>query len=215
MMQKLTFILFFVIFTLNFLFSQTNWTGVNSSDWNDAGNWSAGVPNIGVNATIPAGCPNFPIITAGTANVRSLAVNNGASLSMTGGTLNVGLNFVKATTGILDCSGGIIRFVGNTNQAITGTISFYNVEIANTGTNPNNLVFINNETTIENDLILTSGRFAPGSGTASNSINIGGNWISNGATYVPNFGTVIFYGDFDRQIQGTSPNATTFYDLVV
>ena len=36
-------------------FSQTTFTGANSTDWADAGNWDDGLPAAGNDATIPTG----------------------------------------------------------------------------------------------------------------------------------------------------------------
>ena len=44
--------------------SNTTWTGTNSSDWQDAGNWNNGVPTPYSKAIIPAGLSTYPNITA-------------------------------------------------------------------------------------------------------------------------------------------------------
>ena len=38
--------------------AQTNWTGAVSSDWFNAGNWSAGVPTAATNAALNTTAPN-------------------------------------------------------------------------------------------------------------------------------------------------------------
>ncbi|MBD2723726.1 M36 family metallopeptidase [Hymenobacter armeniacus] len=76
-------------FTVTVVPVATSWTGTVSTDWFTAGNWSAGVPTTVLDATIPATAPNMPAIAAGTASVRSLTVNSGATLIQTGGTLDV------------------------------------------------------------------------------------------------------------------------------
>ena len=61
--------------------SGTTWTGANSSDWNDPGNWSDGVPNFDLTAEIPdsATTPNDPIIPDG-AEVDDMSLLSGAVL---------------------------------------------------------------------------------------------------------------------------------------
>ena len=49
------------------LAAQTTWTGKVSSDWNNAGNWTAGVPNTSTDVIIPANCTTYPVLTSGNA----------------------------------------------------------------------------------------------------------------------------------------------------
>ncbi|RZL14424.1 MAG: hypothetical protein EOO62_05500, partial [Hymenobacter sp.] len=59
----------------------TTWTGAKSSDWYTAGNWTAGMPTATIDAIVPVVSTNrYPLIGAGTASVRSLTLNSGASL---------------------------------------------------------------------------------------------------------------------------------------
>lgn len=57
----------------------TTWTGTNSENWHDAGNWDAGVPGSTTNAIIPGSLSNFPNITAA-ATVNNLSLLDGAHL---------------------------------------------------------------------------------------------------------------------------------------
>jgi len=43
----------------------TTWTGMINQDWDEPGNWSAGVPNSYSEVTIPGGSPNYPLIVGG------------------------------------------------------------------------------------------------------------------------------------------------------
>ena len=67
----------------------TTWTGAVSTDWFTAGNWTNGVPTTALDAIIPASAPNMPAIAAGTASTKALTLNAGATLTQTGGTLDV------------------------------------------------------------------------------------------------------------------------------
>ncbi|MEP7143679.1 MAG: hypothetical protein ABI707_12445 [Ferruginibacter sp.] len=69
------------------------WTGVTSTAWTTASNWSKGaVPVASDNITIPAGTPFSPLIANGvTGNCKSMNVNTGSIVTVaTGGNLKVG-----------------------------------------------------------------------------------------------------------------------------
>lgn len=57
------------------------WTGLNSTNWNDPGNWTAGVPHVNKDTTIPSGCPRYPILTASSA-CQNLSMEPGSSLNI-------------------------------------------------------------------------------------------------------------------------------------
>ncbi len=61
----------------------TEWTGAASSAWDDGGNWSAGVPADGVDATIPVVVTKavYPVITV-SAVTGALTINTGAMLTV-------------------------------------------------------------------------------------------------------------------------------------
>jgi hypothetical protein len=62
--------------------AQTTWTGNTNSDWNTAGNWSAGVPTTTLDAVIPNKNP-APTIGANTPAVaKSVEVQSGATLTI-------------------------------------------------------------------------------------------------------------------------------------
>lgn len=86
----LTFGLLLFFNTVNF--AQTTWNGAIDNDWNNAGNWSAGVPttpyanSITINGT---GSPTLPSdFTA-----DALVLNDGADLNLNGNTLTVNTSF--------------------------------------------------------------------------------------------------------------------------
>jgi hypothetical protein len=58
------------------------WTGAVNTDWNTAGNWSAGtVPNATNNVVIP-NVANTPVINALTTSVKTLLIDSGATLTI-------------------------------------------------------------------------------------------------------------------------------------
>ncbi|MBO7233672.1 MAG: T9SS type A sorting domain-containing protein [Paludibacteraceae bacterium] len=61
------------------LAAQTTWTGKVSSDWNNAGNWTAGVPNTSTDVIIPANCTTYPVLTSGNA-CRNIYMEAGARM---------------------------------------------------------------------------------------------------------------------------------------
>jgi hypothetical protein len=69
----------------------TTWTGSQSADWFNSGNWSAGVPDATIDAEVAGGLPQ---ITAGDAAAHTLflgALSGGGVLTHTGGTLRAGV----------------------------------------------------------------------------------------------------------------------------
>lgn len=98
--------------------AQTTWTGTTNTDWATPGNWTAGVPEVDDDVTIP-NTANKPTIGAGTAAVAKsvtitvaaaqLTISSTASLSINGST-----GFALENFGILDNS-GTIR-IGNTSS---------------------------------------------------------------------------------------------------
>ena len=69
------------------------WDGSVSSDWNTAGNWGFDlVPTSLVDVVVPAGCPNYPVLTnnlgvnsaAFTYDSKSLTINAGGRVTISG-----------------------------------------------------------------------------------------------------------------------------------
>ncbi|MES2649845.1 MAG: hypothetical protein V4717_23415 [Bacteroidota bacterium] len=65
----------------NNLTAQTAWTGTVSTDWNTAGNWSAGVPGAADDVTIPD-TTNNPVISSAGITIRSLIIQAGGLLTV-------------------------------------------------------------------------------------------------------------------------------------
>ena len=97
----------------------TSWTGLVSTDWYTADNWSAGVPNTAVDATVPASAPNMPAIAASTAQARNITLNAGATLTQTGGTLLLTANLTN--NGTFAPTGGTVSLATTTLASILGS----------------------------------------------------------------------------------------------
>ncbi len=103
------------------------WTGVTSTDWNNASNWSAGtVPTASLDAVI-ANTVRKPVIS-GTVNVKNVTIGMGASLTVNG-TLNVSGNWVN--NGVPTLSGnGTVVLQSSSAATLSGYTIFSNLEVA-------------------------------------------------------------------------------------
>ncbi|OAQ41814.1 hypothetical protein A5893_01470 [Pedobacter psychrophilus] len=79
----------------NTTITTSTWTGANNTAWNNIANWSNGVPNATIDAIIPSGLTNYPLIYTATDNARSLTINSGitglklhSELILTNGLIN-------------------------------------------------------------------------------------------------------------------------------
>ena len=131
---------FILIFSVSFSFAQATWIGKGSStngtgtDFNNASNWSGGVPNATTDVIIAfvndgtitlsnnAAVRNLTITVTGTNNKGILDVIN--KTLVVNGTTNVdilsGNNNTALSIGVNDnVSGGVIDFVGNASFGMT------------------------------------------------------------------------------------------------
>ena len=118
-----------------------NWTGLESTDWNNACNWSpAWVPDATNSAVVIGLQTNQPTISGTVPSVKLIYVNSGATLTVSsGGTLNA-----SGTAGVLTLQGGNLINDGTVNVSGGGSgvgISIgATANITNRGTiNTNNL----------------------------------------------------------------------------
>ena len=83
-----------IFFALSFAFinlvnAQTNWTGNVDSDWDNAGNWSAGIPDVSDAVTIPnAGSNADPVINISGAVCGALTIESSGLLTSNNGSYN-------------------------------------------------------------------------------------------------------------------------------
>ena len=94
------------------------WIG-KTSDWNDGQNWCNGAPPTGVdNVTIPVvgGTFFYPIVSTAVAVAHNITINAGASLTVTGNTLQIKGNV--ANNGTFTATNGTIEYNGTAGQNI-------------------------------------------------------------------------------------------------
>jgi len=80
--------------------TSTTWTGTVNSNWNEAGNWSSCVPDATLEVTIAAGTPNAPVLNVD-AEVNSLTIADGATLSLSDKTLTINGGFTGTASSTL------------------------------------------------------------------------------------------------------------------
>lgn len=179
------------------------WTGNVSTDWATAGNWCDGIiPGSATDVIITSGATRMPNIST-SVNSRSLTVNSGATLTLTGtGTLNIAGTLTNNGT---FTNSGTVNFNGTSGQqTFTGLNSFYNLTLSNsTGLLLPSAITINNNLTISAG-ILNANNF---------NLTVTGNWINNvsNTAFTAGTGTVTFNSSNAQSIGGTA--TTTFNNL--
>ncbi|TGE12811.1 Ig-like domain-containing protein [Hymenobacter elongatus] len=143
----------------------TSWTGTSSTDWFAGSNWTAGVPTSTLDATIPAGMLRYPVLTTGPAAAKNLALASTASLTQSGGTLDLKGNF--SNDGTFTATGGLVSLSGSANQTIGGgsRTSFWDLTVGPAGatlggtTDMQRVLTLNGNLTTSNNLftLLSSG----------------------------------------------------------
>lgn len=182
---------------------QTNWLGTADSDWENAANWSAGLPGAGTNVTISnAGNePTAEIRTAGSdVSINNLTFSFSNTIDIQNSrTLNVGGNLEVNNSSILS---------GNGDLNVAGTSSFgSNAPLSGGGTATfGGLVTLNNAggLTISKSNVATNG---------------GVNWTGGGdllmmnVAWTNNAGSIVSRGASGGAMQlngGSTSNAGTF-----
>jgi hypothetical protein len=175
-----------VLSTLNSNFiagGNTTWNGATSNDWTVGTNWSAGVPAMCIDVTIPAGMPRYPILTAAQViTCRNLTIDAGASLTNTivnaGGSLNINGNLLVNGT-----------FTNNTTQVynLYGNLTINGTYNKSTPTVYDNLRGSSATITFGPAVVLSNISFLLGSGStytlASNANAITRFWTLYGSTF--------------------------------
>ncbi len=112
--------------------STTIWTGSTSTDWNNASNWSAGVPSSTKSCQIPS-ASNNPTISSGIASCQNIDITNGTLTLSASATLETYGNFTN--NGTFNQSGTLeIEDNGSSsNHNITSTSTLTNLHINKTG----------------------------------------------------------------------------------
>ena len=175
------------------------WTGTVNTDWNNISNWSCGgIPAGTADVTIPSNLSTYPVIS-GTIALHDITIAGGASVTVAGGTMQIGGTISNA--GTFDVSAGTIKMNGASPQTIPANV-FANNNILNlvTGNNVTLLgqqnvtgavSFSTNNTTLTTGGYLTLRSTATGTAALSDITNngtISGNTISGNVTierYIP------------------------------
>ena len=109
----------------------TTWLGNGTTNWFAAGNWSNGVPTSLLNAVVPGNTAPYPAIASGNAMTNSLTIGTGASLALSGGTLDVKAGL--SNSGTISASAGTTSLSGTNTQLIggSGSTQLWNLTVAN------------------------------------------------------------------------------------
>lgn len=130
--------------------SESNgWIG-NSTAWNDANNWSAGIPTSASNVRIPTNPAggNQPSITSA-AICNDLEIDAGATVSISAaGSISIGGDL----NGSFALTSGEVIFNGSASQTVTGESAFSDLTIDNAVS-----VVLNNPQTVSGTLDLVNG----------------------------------------------------------
>jgi hypothetical protein len=105
-----------------FVDAARTWTGAISTDWSEAGNWSA-APGSADDVIIPSGSLNYPILTSSQAfSIKSLTINASAQLTVNAGASLTADGGNSINNGSLNTAGTLI-FGSNRNLSGTGTLT--------------------------------------------------------------------------------------------
>lgn len=181
------------------------WTGNNSTAWEDGANWCNGTaPTAATHVVISSTAARMPHIT-GNAACNNLTIQAGATLTLAaGGTLNMAGTLTNNGTMTIN---GAINFNGTSGQqTFSGIAAFYDLTISNAAG-----VLLPAAITVNNDLTIAAGAL-----NANNfNIAVKGNWINNasGAAFTGGTATVTFNGAAAQVIGGSY--STAFNNLVI
>jgi len=191
------------------LMAQTNWTGGGGdNDWNNASNWSAGIPTATSNITV-LNVANLPILTSAE-TINDLTINTGASVTVNaGGSLSLGGNFTNNGTFTANGTGAVV-FEGTTNTSISGTgnTTFQVLTVSKTGSAS---LTIDQEITTQAATTVSSGATLVLS--AGITWNLNGNLTNQGTCTANNTGSTIILGGTTET--SLSNNDFSVYNLTV
>lgn len=138
------------------------WTGSAGTDWNNPANWDCNeVPTSLINAVIPAGATNFPVLDAGVGYpVADITIEAGAQIfntSIASVTPIIQVHGNWSNTGSIN---GLVQlsFVGSTAQTISGDNSFNVLQI----NNPAGVSIVGGSVQVAQALNLQSGTLTTG-----------------------------------------------------
>lgn len=188
----------------NFRSSELVWTGAADTSWNNASNWviQEGVPgattavnrrprpidNIRIPAS-PAG-GNFPTINDGTRFAHNLLLEDGATLTVTGGALTIYGDWEEQGAAQTTMTSGTVLFAGSFDQSITLSSSsqLHHVQL---GDGSSKTITLQSDLDINGNLTIDDGTRVIAS---SYTLNIAGNWSDRGGGFAAGSSHVIFDG---------------------
>ena len=170
--------------------SVTVWTGAVNSDWNNAGNWSAGIPDNTDDIVISGGSNNPTINTAG-ATCKNLTISSGGFITISDASYSINVDTLKIENGA---------------QVTISNGAVYLNNLINSGT-----LNISGGTLDIDDNYTASGNIT--TNISGGTIKVEGNWTSSGNGFTPTGGTVEFSGSVEQTISLASGN--NFYDLKI
>ena len=174
------------------------WSGAVNTAWNTSGNWLCGaIPTSSTNVTIPGSLTNYPLLNSGTGSVQNITIQSGASVTLTGATLQIAGSI--SNSGTINASNGTIDMNGSAAQTIPASAfqnnALNNLIISNTNasgvTLGGALDIYNSLTYSGTGMVLTTNDNLTFKSTATNTAYLGnmtGNTISGKATverYIP------------------------------
>ncbi len=142
-----------------------SWLGGVSTNWFDPTNWNCTtVPTSNIDVTVASGSPNMPVVSGAGAVCRSISVNSGGSLTISGtNSLDVYGNWNN--NGSFTSNNSTVTFDGAGSLGGSAVTSFNNFSISASG----NVTF------------------------PTANVNVSGNWTNSG-TFSATTGTVTFNG---------------------
>jgi hypothetical protein len=193
------------------------WTGSVSTDWNDGDNWSGGTAPVATPtapATIPAGAPRYPILTAGnTYGSPDLIINAGGTLTQTGGTMNLAAGVTN--NGTYNQTGGLTVLTG-TGSHVFGNgapILFYDLNVGTGGMNlaggPNGTVSVRRRMVVAGTVASNGKLILLSDATGTAMVVNRGSGVVNGAATVqryvtPGTNNIAAYRHFSSPVAGAT-----------
>ncbi|MBX3101738.1 MAG: T9SS type A sorting domain-containing protein [Bacteroidetes bacterium] len=189
------------------------WRGSVNSDWTNPDNWGTctELPTCGDSVVVPAGCPNYPVLTNGqTANTQRLRIKPGASMTLnTGAILNVCGSLYQNGT-LTAATGSTINFTTTGPDSLVGSLNGSNSMGNLTVNNGAGTLTLYTHAAAAGNLTLTTGTLNLNGYT----MQVGGNLTHNAPLAASN-GTVEFHtaanGNYTRGAGGTG----NFYNLTM
>jgi len=130
------------------------WSGATSTVWGNSGNWACtDLPSLTTDAFIPKRAKNMPTVGLA-ASVRTIEVEEGASLTYSGGIFSIAGDIINR--GTFSSSNATIRLTGENKQTLKNYNSDFNFSNL-TVDKQSDTVILNTKVNLSGALTLTSG----------------------------------------------------------